>query len=320
MMWRRRLAVVALSSCACTSIGLGCGLIESFDGYSDKFDGGARPSEDGSIALDGREGDAHSDDTGGGDSGLGPDSVGVDSTGIDSTKIDAPGTDAPCDPTACAASKGPLAVCGGTTCICPTGTVDCGGKCTHPDRDPLNCGGCGRPVPDGAHWCVGDASTCRPGTDPCEEWDAGPYHVTCTNSASCTDFSSDGSHCFEVATSILRRCYLKDPSTGVGPDGRCIGGKCTSLACPAPDYKDCPSTIGGVFSCFNIKNDSNNCGSCFNKCKSTQVCIEGGCTDYVGVKSCTECATTVAMTKCCTGWAIPICVPTGSSCPLTPGS
>jgi hypothetical protein len=308
---RRRCALVAiLASRVALAMGVsGCGLLESFDGYSDRFDGGAGARDDASLPADG---DATPDDTRRDDTTVLP-----DSNVVDTSIADTLGVDTACDPATCAATKGPLAICSGTSCTCPSGARECGGKCTYTDRDPLNCGDCGKPVADGAHWCVGGVSTCRPGTDECKPWDTtGGYHVSCLNSASCTDMSSDGSHCLD-STGKLWRCYLKDTS-GVGPDGRCIAGSCTSSACPSPDFADCPSTIAGVLSCFDIKHDSNNCGACFKQCTASQVCVNGSCAPYLEVKSCADCKD--PMGTCCTAWTIPVCVATGAACPVTPGS
>jgi hypothetical protein len=318
-MWGRRVLVAASVVLCAPSVG--CGLVESFDGYSDEFDGG------------------HAGDTSLGADVVG-DATGEDTRGVVDSSLDTaddtlvPGTDTSCvagskycrgtcipvtdDPlncggceVVCAATKGPLSICSGGVCTCPAGTDDCG-TCTHVDRDPANCGTCGKKVVDDAHWCVDGKSACRPGTSPCYEYDtvSPVYHVDCTNSASCTDTSSDGSHC-TLGGGTVKRCY------GSPTPAHCIGGACTTAACPT-GHRSCPSTISGSESCFDIKHDSNNCGDCFIKCPLTQVCIEGTCADYRPAKSCTECVG--SMSKCCTNWSIPVCVATGSACPATPGS
>ena len=321
----RHLAVVGLSIAPIWSGALGCSFVESFDGYSDRFDGGA--------AIDGGDDTAQLDATS--ETPAADTLASIDSSSIDSPIGDTTGVDTSCGAgekycggkcipvtadrdncgdcgVSCDTTMGPLSTCSGGTCTCPSGTDTCPGKCTHLDRDPENCGSCGASV-DGAHWCVGNAPTCRPGTTRCSEWDTAgtpSYHVTCLNSASCTDTSSDGSHCTTTTTSIMR-CY------GSPAASRCIGGACSTSACPA-GHTACASTIAGSESCFDTQHDSNNCGACFHQCAPSEVCVDGGCAAYRPAKSCAECTGTLA--KCCTGWSIPVCVATGSSCPATPGS
>jgi hypothetical protein len=151
------------------------------------------------------------------------------------TDVEPESTDAEPEPADIAAEPEP------PTALCPEGEVNCGGVCTDPAFDPLNCGGCG--VNCGADPCVG--GVCTP---------AQPQVLDCAAQG----LTDCGGLCVDTAT---------DPANcgacGVvcGPDSLCEFGVCVAPAPPeapadvatAPEDEDVAAAApeGGESTCLD---------------------------------------------------------------------
>lgn len=119
----------------------------------------------------------------------------------------------------------------------------CGNLCAVDfDKDPKNCGGCGRRIPP-AQRCVAGEATC-PADRPTLCFDE------------CVDTSTDLRHC--------GACNKAAPSGGT-----CNKGKVTCGG--AADLEVC----GG--SCVDMQKDSSNCGKCGHTCPGGLTCSAGYC-------------------------------------------
>lgn len=169
-------------------------------------------------------------------------------------------------------------------CHCPRGVRRCGRDCAALDRDPTNCGGCGRRCGPGqvcvAGRCQADATgpggggggggsngcpdDCAPGTacsggtrvEACPE---GTTQCGCQ----CTDLEQDPRNC--------GRCGRPCP-----PGQVCVGGECTT---------ECPQALTKCGdNCAELKRDIKNCGRCRHHCRfanggAIPLCCGGTCVD-----------------------------------------
>jgi len=157
--------------------------------------------------------------------------------------------------------------CGGAvTCMAPM--VTCGdaatGKmyCTDPNRDPSNCGGCGKTCPASAICtegvCQGGGGGTVQGAAACPGPSGAPM---------CVNLLGDPANCGACG----RVC--------VAPMG-CFGGTCGNAPppemCP-PDLKTCPDPTGKIY-CANLLGDPGNCGDCGKVCPAGYACMSGTCT------------------------------------------
>lgn len=147
--------------------------------------------------------------------------------------------------------------------VCPQGAEDCDGECVDIENDPENCGACELSCGD-REYCDDGACVCRPGLDECD--------------GECVDLHTDPAHC----------------------------GDCLAAACPAFCVeRQCSADCGQDEcdrSCVDTNTDPLNCGSCGEVCAGDQVCIAGGCWDYlpaVGCESCDGCDACVGEEICC---------------------
>ncbi|MEO5769431.1 MAG: hypothetical protein ABIS92_13855, partial [Polyangia bacterium] len=156
--------------------------------------------------------------------------------------------------------------CGGVlTCVAPL--VMCrdatAGKtyCTDPNRDPGNCGGCGKTCPANAICtagvCQGGGGGTIQGLGACPGPNGAPL---------CVNLLGDAANC--------GACGRSCPA----PMG-CYGGVCGDAAqaqmCP-PELKTCPDPTGKSY-CANVLGDPGNCGACGRICPAGAACMNGIC-------------------------------------------
>ncbi len=226
----------------------------------------------------------------------------------------------------CADLASDEANCGGCGDFCSgeciSGVCDCGDLsecdvwgggtvCTDTAVDPTNCGSCGDFCGGGGgggdshRFCADGGCVCRPTHTEC---DVGWGDI-------CFDLQADDSHCGACATACA--------AAQVCSAGVCVAA-CPegSTACDEPGDGDAIADY-----CTNTDTDPLNCGGCSNAggasgdiCESYQVCVGGGCTDWVAAYGCDNCGD---CDECPGGWAcctypgddtLAICVE-GDTCP-----
>jgi hypothetical protein len=177
--------------------------------------------------------------------------------------------------------------------MCAGGGLDCGnGVCVDPEFDPKNCGKCGNGC-DIGRACDQGSCQCRP--------------PTVQTNTGCSDLKHDPRNCGTVGNACMSNQLCGSSASVTG----CI----SMLACALGTVCN-----GGCYGLGDFMSDANNCGSCGNACKSSEVCVAGACTSFsvppVPVSTCSS-STCPSGSACCTYTGIPndvICV-TGSVCP-----
>ena len=160
--------------------------------------------------------------------------------------------------------------CGGGYVSCQAPSVKCADAagqtyCTDPNRDPANCGGCGKTCPVNSYCNTGVCQT-NAGTVTGPAACPGP-----TGAPMCVNLVSDPANCGQCG----RVC-----AAGMG----CFGGVCGTAPppemCP-PELKACPDPTGKVY-CANVLGDPGNCGACGNVCPPGAACMNANCTTSTG--------------------------------------
>ena len=124
---------------------------------------------------------------------------------------------------------------------CDPGQTDCFGQCVDTNRDPDNCGTCGKSCPSGQSCATGTCvASCPTGQTSC--------------SRVCVDLSKDTANCGACGTA----CTASQS---------CTGSKCV---CPG-------AMLACGNACVDPKTDPKNCGSCGNACAGGQACTGGSC-------------------------------------------
>lgn len=121
---------------------------------------------------------------------------------------------------------------------CPSGAVECNGRCAFLDSDPINCEVCGHVCALGA--CFNGICGCPLGMDLC--------------GGACFHLESETQHCGQCGVACL-------------PGETCQAGLCH---CDAPKQV-CAGT------CIALTSDPSNCGSCAFTCAEGAVCAGGQC-------------------------------------------
>ncbi|HEY5921329.1 MAG TPA: hypothetical protein VIV11_06650 [Kofleriaceae bacterium] len=139
---------------------------------------------------------------------------------------------------------------------CGFGLESCNGMCLDFSADPANCGSCG--VACGANSvCVNGGCQCGFGQIQC------------------------GANCITPSIDPLN-CGACGNVCGVGTNAGkpfCVSGGCIAT-CPAP-LTGCPIGMSGNSECVNTDSDSDNCGSCGNRCTGNTGCSAGSCVPKV---------------------------------------
>ncbi len=134
------------------------------------------------------------------------------------------------------------------TSLAGAGCETCGGaSCVSLASDPLNCGACGNPCPEGI--------ACQDGACQCPEG-----QLSC--GGSCVDVTSDAANCGGCGIVCSPGAY------------------CESSACHCPDpLTDCAGA------CADLQVDGANCGTCGNACLGIEACLLGTCSRDCGALS-----------------------------------
>lgn len=202
----------------------------------------------------------------------------------------------------------------GASGTCARGLVLCGAACIDPSLDPANCGGCGRPCAAGAS-CVSGACACTPGTPGCGDVIGNPGRCGAA-SATCgpRELCSGGACvCRPGLTRVGDLCVdlASDPTNCGTPGTRCGGGVCSAGVCGSTCAAATTRCDGA---CVDTDTSPLHCGECGRACSRGQICVGGGCRDYVPAGDCRMCPCPGACTgdtaTCCPypGTTAPICV------------
>lgn len=230
-----------------------------------------------------------------------------------------------------ACGDGEVCTAGGCATSCPTGQVECGGRCVDPDSDPTYCGASGD--------CAGanDGATCSAGT-VCA---SGSCETSCPTgqvecAGRCVDPATDGTYCGasgdcsganagEVCDAgevcNLGACEADCPTGQVACAGRCVDPGSDPTFCGASGACDDDTSNGTVCVAGQVCSS----GSCVASCPGTQIACGGACIEpstdrtYCGASGdCTggnDGETCGAGTACTGGACMPSCGSPLSTCP-----
>lgn len=150
------------------------------------------------------------------------------------------------------------------TCGCPTGKVECGGKCVDLTTDDANCGACGFACasnqPDAKAPPTNMYYGCGSGT--CNTLKCAPSAM---GWADCNGDLADGC---ELPLGAKDSAGYNDPNNcgGCGvvckPNQKCFATLSTTTKCQC----DSGQTVCGPGACADLQSDPNNCGSCGYMC------------------------------------------------------
>ena len=172
-------------------------------------------------------------------------------------------------------------VCSGGRCVDGDCDLPCAGAaiccplawsvvpaCTSPNRDPFNCGGCGR-VCASTESCEHGKCECLPGFIKCGDV--------------CVDVQSDEANCGGCG-------HACGTGTAFCDDGECV-------PCEEVGLMECD----GV--CVDLLWDHGHCGDCGSPCAEDEACVQGAC--VAGNGPCPEsCSAGGANRICCFGECI----------------
>ncbi len=156
---------------------------------------------------------------------------------------------------------------------CPAGDANCAGACVNEQTSNSNCGACGTTCLNGKV-CAGGSCVC-----------SGPASLC---NGTCVNEQTDNNNCGS--------CNTVCPSGSSCSSGACCpsGQVYTSGICCPVGSSNCNGT------CVNEQTDSNHCGSCANKCPSTELCNGAGVCGLscgtTAVAGATEAGTTATFT------------------------
>jgi hypothetical protein len=220
---------------------------------------------------------------------------------------------------ACSKQAAAGSVCVSGSCTCQ-GTTKCGSKCSDPQTDPDNCGGCN-------HACASGQS-CNAGVCGCPDSGmvcGGACTATQTDTNNC---GTCGKVCAAGQSCTAGACAC--PDQGLLCDGTCAAtqtdpnncGACGKMCAAGQgcDTGACTCPGGGLVcgnTCTPVQTDPNNCGACGKMCPSGVTCSAGVCDCLSGGtfcgSSCTDTQTDPANCGGCTGQGGQACN-AGASC------
>ncbi len=163
-------------------------------------------------------------------------------------------------------------MCGGAS-ACTSGMCACAaplvrdpasGRCVDVTVDPNNCGSLGNAC-NADQYCSGSACVCRPG-------------LTLVG-GNCVDLQTDPNNCGTAGT-------VCSGGTPVCRAGACVS---TGMCGGGGGLRNCSGA------CVNTRTDSLNCGACGQVCDVGQLCVDGGCEQYVPATTCTSCPCTACV-------------------------
>jgi hypothetical protein len=167
-------------------------------------------------------------------------------------------------------------------CGCPTGQIECDGKCTDVENNNSNCGACGNacaapdggaPAPDHMYYgCVNRQC----GHLKCERNTTSIPEVLW---ADCNNDLADGCELNLAADDA--NCNTCGVSCGAGLTCSTIlnlnvGPPFVGCACPG-GQTTCGAPVERVANCVDLSTDIINCGACGVFCASSEACIDGIC-------------------------------------------
>ena len=149
------------------------------------------------------------------------------------------------------------------TVTCPTPLLACGGRCSDPRIDAMNCGRCGQACRAGE---VCQSSACVPNCTASETLCPGGGGDAGT-ALRCVALQTDRAHCGACGNEC-------------GRDEVCAGGRCTFMCTGATT--ECPGSASGADGgagryCADLQSDRASCGACGNACLDGYGCQNGVC-------------------------------------------
>ena len=169
---------------------------------------------------------------------------------------------------------------------CPTGLIQCSGRCVDPSSDVAHCGGCDVACGLGVA-CISGRCVCAPGDPSCGGVGNpdGCGGVRCGDAQYCV---SDRCLCRPGLTEVRGRCVdLQSDPDHCGTPGRvcpdvCAGGTCQTRC--RPDQRECDGA------CVTLAIEPLHCGGCGQACDRDELCVAGNCRSYRGTLNCSACA------------------------------
>ncbi len=126
---------------------------------------------------------------------------------------------------ACGHACDPGQACVQGTCLCPPGTILCGGECVDTARDPLNCGACGYTCPGAWQLRAG-----KPGTGGGPLCEGGECRYVCYPGFADCDKDIDNG-CEVDLRKDQRNCGACGTSCDVKAGQPCVAGQCLTKPC-----------------------------------------------------------------------------------------
>jgi hypothetical protein len=225
--------------------------------------------------------------------------------------------------------------CTDAGCVCPEGTVDCGGECVDLDTDPQHCGACPNAC-EPTQSCVGGACACALGTidcgGQCVDVSADPFRCGgCDNVCAAQEHCRQGScacrpgltdcsgACMDLQTDE-GHCGACGNACNAGSEQVCVNGNCLVITCEAhdPPYETCGVAEMSCVDPASMDYHPLHCGECDSPCEVDELCVEGDCRPYYAATPCISCPCAFCgQDLCCSypGGSALVCVSGVEACP-----